>query len=89
MHENRNITLMGAFGRRLKAARLDAGFENAEIFAEVLGISASRYRKYERGESFPPLDILERIALRLGLDLDWVMLGTPSTRSPRLSPTKK
>lgn len=68
--------LMSAFGRRLRAARTTAGFDSAEKFAEMLRLHAHRYRKYERGEAFPPLDILEQVVLATRVDLHWLILGS-------------
>lgn len=67
--------LMQQFGRRLRAARITAGYEEAADFAADLGIEAPRYRKYERGESVPPLDVLEGINTMTGRSLDWLLLG--------------
>lgn len=67
--------LMQQFGRRLRAARITAGYEEAADFATDLGIEAPRYRKYERGESVPPLDVLEGINTMTGRSLDWLLLG--------------
>jgi transcriptional regulator with XRE-family HTH domain len=67
--------LMHQFGRRLRAARITAGYEEATDFASDLGIEAPRYRKYERGSSMPPLDVLEAITKLTGRTLDWLLLG--------------
>ena len=67
--------LMHAFGRRLRAARITAGYEEATDFASDLGLEPPRYRKYERGESMPPLDVLAAIVRTTGRSLDWLMLG--------------
>lgn len=67
--------LMRNFGRRLRAARITAGYEEAADFAADLSIDAPRYRKYERGESMPPLDVLEDIARVTERSLDWLLLG--------------
>lgn len=66
---------MQQFGRRLRAARITAGYEDAIDFANDLGIDAPRYRKYERGNSMPPLDVLQDIARMTGRSLDWLLLG--------------
>lgn len=67
--------LMHQFGRRLRAARITAGYEEATDFAEDLGIEAPRYRKYERGESLCPLDVLQDIIRLTGRTSDWLLLG--------------
>lgn len=76
MSKDRRVDrLLQQFGRRLRAARLTAGYEEASDFAHDLGIEAPRYRKYERGQSFPPLDVLHDINRITGRSLDWLLLG--------------
>ena len=72
---DRNSELLDGWGRRLKAARIIARFETPSDMAAELGIEPARYRKYERGESMAPPDILEKIAVRLGVSLDYLILG--------------
>lgn len=72
--------LRAAMGRRLKAARLTAGFEAAEDLADAIGQHPAAYRKYERGESVPPLDILEMIRERLEISVDWLFYGDGKSR---------
>lgn len=71
----RGDRLMRDFGRRLRAARITAGYDDATEFAKDLGIESPRYRKYERGESLPPLEILDAIAAITGRSLDWLLRG--------------
>lgn len=78
--ERRVDRLMRGFGRRLRAARITAGYEEAGDFAEELGIAPARYRKYERGESMPPLDVLEDIVRITERSLDWILSGQMSER---------
>lgn len=75
MNDRRVERLMKGFGRRLRAARITAGYEEAADFAEDLGIEPPRYRKYERGESMPPLDVLEDIRRITERSLDWLLIG--------------
>lgn len=67
--------LMRAMGRRLRASRITAGFETADQLATRLDLHPQRYRKYERGDSVPPLDVLETLKRTLSIDLDWLLLG--------------
>lgn len=41
------------FAVRLRAARESAGFADAASAASAIGVSANRYRIWERGEHFP------------------------------------
>jgi len=69
--------LMKNFGKRLRAARIYSGYETAKDFAIDLGINEPAYRKYERGVSVPPLDILAQIAEITETSLDFLLLGKP------------
>jgi transcriptional regulator with XRE-family HTH domain len=81
----REVGLLRRFGRRLRSARITAGYDSAEDFADDIGIEAPAYRKYERGESQPRIDTLEDIVRLLGCDCGWLLFGLP-TRKPRQSP---
>lgn len=74
-NSNRALTMMRGFAKRLKAARVVAGYETGDDFAVALGINPPRYRKYELKGSYPPLDVLERISARTGKSLDFLLRG--------------
>jgi transcriptional regulator with XRE-family HTH domain len=42
-------------------------------FAEALGIAAATYRRYERAEMQPPLEVLAKLRLLTGVSLDWLI----------------
>lgn len=73
--KQRRLVLIKEMGERLREARLLAGFQNAEDLAKAIGQHPAAYRKYERGESVPPLDILEKIRKAIKRDADWILLG--------------
>jgi predicted transcriptional regulator len=52
---------MKAFGKRLTAARIAAGYDTAASFAKALGVDAYRYRHYERGNASPSYEVLKKI----------------------------
>lgn len=72
-HTTRSLKLLARFGRNLEAARIRANYEHASDFAKVLKIKDQAYRKYERGESMPPPDLLVDIRALLGVPLDWLI----------------
>ena len=74
--------LMRDFGKRLRAARITAGWEEAADFAADLGVEAPRYRRYERGHALPPIDLLADISRLTGATLDHLLMG----RKPRSKP---
>ena len=72
-----------AFGRRLRAARIAAGYHSAAYAASVLGLDKVRYRAYERGTRVPPLTVLQAIQRTFNISLDWLLVGTGETQRPR------
>lgn len=52
--------IMTTFARRLKQARIAAGYDSAQGFAAVLGLKPHTYRKYERGHAEMSYDVLIR-----------------------------
>jgi transcriptional regulator with XRE-family HTH domain len=68
-----------AFGARLEAARRYHGRRTgrprlqAKSFADELGVTGERYRRWERGEMEPPLFALKAIRRVTGLSLDWLV----------------
>lgn len=67
-----------AFGRRLAAARLLAGFQTAADFARHIGIQDETYRTYEKGTREPNLWAITMICLALSAPADQLLgLGEP------------
>lgn len=65
------------FAKRLKELR---GEKPQAQFAKELGIPFSSYRRYEAGTTFPPMHILNRIAKKLGLSVNWLLRGRDIVR---------
>lgn len=59
---------MKDLGHRLKTIRISKKMEVA-VVVELIGVSESTYRRYERGESEPTITILQKIAKAYGLDV--------------------
>jgi transcriptional regulator with XRE-family HTH domain len=53
--------ILRVFGKRLREARIKAGYKSAQQFAYALGIEPATYRFYERGQSQPNFEVLTRI----------------------------
>lgn len=62
-------------GRRLRMARMAAGFRFAKEFAEKLDIDQNSYTPYERGVAYPPVHKLTLIKQLTGITMDWLFLG--------------
>ena len=45
-------------------------------FAELVGVSRSAYKNYERGASDPPTSLVVQICERYGVDANWLLFGT-------------
>ena len=82
-HTARSLKLLARFGRNLEAARIMANYERASDFARVLKIKDQAYRKYERGESMPPPDILVDIRALLGVSLDQLIGNQAAPSMPQ------
>lgn len=61
-----------ALGHRLREARRTAGF-TLEKAAEALSLSHSAISQWEKGDSFPTADRLEKAAELYGVSMDWLM----------------
>jgi DNA-binding XRE family transcriptional regulator len=65
-----------ATARRLKLARIAAGFKNQRKFAAFIGVEPARYNNQERGR----VDLSKEVAFKIvkkipGCSLDWLWLG--------------
>lgn len=73
--------VLKAFGKRLRACRIAAGFDAADDFAEALNIKPATYRRYERGEVQPTFDVLIDIGRLSGKNLDFLITGNVSGKN--------
>lgn len=73
-------------GKRMRDARLAAGYETAAEFGRAIGVAESTMRTYETGVRRPPLEVAERIASALRIDLSDILTGRLRPNA-RLSPT--
>lgn len=64
-----------AFGRRLATIREAAGFETATAFADALGMSIATYSRYERGETEPGIETIQKMQALTGVSLDFLIGG--------------
>lgn len=64
-----------AFGRRLRDARIRAGYKSYAALADRLGIGPEAVRSYEAGEKNAKIDTLARISIELDVSLDYLILG--------------
>jgi transcriptional regulator with XRE-family HTH domain len=67
MPGTRHQAILKTFGKRLKTARIRAGYQSAQSFAHILGIEPPAYRKYERGAAEPNFETLTRICELLNI----------------------
>lgn len=61
-------------GEIIKNARIQKGFTQMEL-GEILGVSNKAISRWETGESFPDIGMLENIASTLDLNIDEIVLG--------------
>ena len=68
------------FGRRLKAVRQAAGFEDPDTFASLLNVEPTRYRTLEDGVFLSDdLNLMEDICRLTGRSLDFLVRGREAT----------
>jgi transcriptional regulator with XRE-family HTH domain len=63
-----------AFATRLRELREQAGFSQ-ESLAHAVGLTRDGYRVYEHAVRYPKSDVAVRLAARLGVSLDQLLLG--------------
>jgi hypothetical protein len=73
--ESRKKESINLICKRLKIARLNAGFPNAKIFAEKNFLKISTYGLHEAGTRIMSLDILKKYSRLLNIDLNWLLTG--------------
>ncbi len=50
------------FAKRLRNRRRDAGYRHARHFAKAIGVSETRYTKWERAETEPDITHINKLA---------------------------
>ena len=63
-------------GQRIKSARLEKGYSQAEL-GELVGCSNNHMSHIEVGQTKVSLTMLLKISLALGKDFDYFLLDTP------------
>lgn len=61
-----------SLGHRLRLIR---GNRSQDELAAVLGVHKNTIGKYERGERQPESEVLARMRLELGVDINWLLTG--------------
>jgi transcriptional regulator with XRE-family HTH domain len=80
-HGSSHVDSAQKLGRRIVRAR---GSLSQRQLAKSVGVSAAYISRIERGERVPTLQLLERIAGVLGVDLSWLR-GKESASAPATS----
>lgn len=68
------------FGNRLKAIRQERGYTQKQL-AQLLGVTEQAVSKYERGNSYPDVVMLNGISEVLDCSLDYLFLYEPGKKS--------
>lgn len=77
-HYHSHVDEPAAVGRRLKEARLSAGFSQRQL--SFPGCSAAYISRLEAGDRVPSLQLLRKLALKLNADEQYLATGTPGTQ---------
>lgn len=68
------------FSGRIASARLAAGLTQEEL-GKSIGRTRQSILQYERGASFPPIDVIEALAQRLGVSSTYLAFGEHAVRT--------
>ena len=79
-HYHSHVDEPAAVGRRLKEARLAAGFSQRQL--SFPGCSAAYISRLEAGDRVPSLQLLRKLALKLNADEQYLATGTPGVGQP-------
>lgn len=75
MENQKKSKKVSDIGRRLREVRFRLGHRNQAAFGEALGgFTLDQVSRAERGDSHPPPEMLEALALR-GISVNWLLLG--------------
>ncbi|MEP4145566.1 MAG: helix-turn-helix transcriptional regulator [Halioglobus sp.] len=69
-----------AVGARLAIVRHEVGCTQTE-FASQLGVSMRTYHHYEKGQRSCGIDALAILAIKFGVDLNWLIIGLEDVAS--------
>jgi transcriptional regulator with XRE-family HTH domain len=70
-----------SLSKRLRSARVRAGYDNAAVFADSLRVRPNTVYRIERGEQSPSVETLARWAELCGVTTDSLLLSKPRKRS--------
>jgi len=68
-------TYQRRFGARLRMRRIDCGYDTVAAFAQAIGEHPETYRTYETGIRWPKPHTLAKIAEKLDVSLDYLIMG--------------
>ena len=77
---NSHIDSPGALGQRLRDARVAAALRQRDLSFD--GCSISYISRLEKGERQPSLQLIDQLARRLGVTVEWLARGDTATRPP-------
>lgn len=77
----RDVKIDPERAKRLKKARLKAGYNTAEAFAKTVRIPEPTYRSYENGNRNVTLNVARKCAPLLRVGWRWIIDGTEETES--------
>ena len=69
------------FGERLREFRESTGLSQKEI-VDGLSIKSGAWSSYEKGNSMPSIELLNDLAKKYGLDLNWLITGKVNNKKP-------
>ncbi len=80
--------LISDFPERLRKLRRRCDLSQIELATE-LGIDKQRISKYERGMTHPPLETLAQLSRRLGVSVDYLLMGEELIKAELQTPNEE
>lgn len=71
---------MSGFAENLKKCRTNKGISQDEL-AKKIGIHPVQFSRYERGQSVPSIEVVQKIASVLEISIDILVLGDENTKA--------
>lgn len=74
---------MSAFAENLKKCRLSKNISQEELAGKI-GIHPVQFSRYERGQSAPSIDVVQKIAEALDVSIDELVNGTSENNADKV-----
>ena len=74
--------LSKSIGKNIKQFRTAKGISQEDLASDLF-VTRQTISNYETGRSFPDVDMLQKIAIALDVDLLWLLYGRPASHNKK------